>query len=1253
MAFDPNAVRSGAVASTNREYQGAWVVYVNGEEVPAIGWEVDIAVWSVPTFRVHFLPDVLMTRIGAEDRVQVQIFYLDYWWDPTRIDFRLLVDGEIVGWSYSNSLGSRSIAYSCTGHLAVFQQLYFYYMTNVDDVVASRSPDIAAQSVATTPGPFYPYGLFHQGLTPTADQIRVETPGATTNTPAATTDAAASTPIQAPYEFVTNVIRGCISSQVPDSRRAVPAMNFFAPWIKRTSFHNRWVRLPLLEDPDRLANRTGVFPIFNAARNAEALTAMQRHATAQVGNAGNVWNLMQQVLGLVHMEIGTIPNACSALVALNDRTGGAGTNPVDGRILGPLSYSTPVEDQRSIERMMGPDPAGTPYRPPPLRDEAELYNAPRVGDGVVLPRPTEGGTTMGVSRFTPIRLCQYFVKPQGFFWQPPACNVIFPSMFRNYGYNEDYASQPTRTYVNDGVMTQALRADSGPNREFMLHALTVGYPEEANALLRHHAGNNTDGSIPTETGKNLLVWPEEFFRGPVTARMTLPAWFQMLRQFSNAQAGAPARGPSTPDAPRLQGTPVSVNSTVVQGLSSASTAPGQTVQAGLPLPRRGGAAILSPTWRAQEQPDYPYRWIPPPSTLAKGATQNTTYTGVRKVAVVRNPRVEQAVDDVEPYAGTVAFRNFILQRFPDVFDTRNDNTTIGIHHPASRRTPIALNHAVDDHRAGMALDLMIPPINGRPHLEVGARVANWLVENAQALGVAFIVYGRSIWAGSDEFGRRMGARTSERFRHYTVPGEGMDHFDHIHVTLTRDSAFGGGAGITNRGQTLLPPSDAPVTVVRRPLPQRPAQPGTAQGAPGAGTATAAASGTAVEGDSFSDLFELYTAVEHARQRYAARTTGVDLEFNPYLIVGFPGVVFDTMATQVHTVGYVQRVSHRAVITQGGVNMGTNLQMAFCRNFYEFVADVQMDAQRFGARVTTAPAEVIPELREVMQDEANAETFYRALLYGNRTANPVTITSPQSVPADLSAEARQRKAAFIWTDALGYAVSGRTDPVVLEGPSVATAVAQDREAARAAAPQPEAPPTTTPTAPAPAVPTPGLAERVVRDNLDPDRELSPRENGYAEAWVSYDVAMQYAARPCCTLDEYIRFWHGGKEVGALQTPTTQGGGAQVGQIRTDYSYVSEIVTDAVKGLYGADGRVQLLRGQRVRYPGAFYDHIFQLRPGPGAPPSDAQRGYSVGATIEPVAQTAGIPSNYAQTRADWSAALRSYREKVRAQVRPST
>jgi hypothetical protein len=108
MPFDPSAARSPGLPSDNPFYQGTWVCYVNGVEVPILGFEVESAVWQIPTFRIHLFPDVLISRLGHEDRVPVQLFYLDPWYAPEKPEFRLLADGEIIGWSYSNAVGSRT-----------------------------------------------------------------------------------------------------------------------------------------------------------------------------------------------------------------------------------------------------------------------------------------------------------------------------------------------------------------------------------------------------------------------------------------------------------------------------------------------------------------------------------------------------------------------------------------------------------------------------------------------------------------------------------------------------------------------------------------------------------------------------------------------------------------------------------------------------------------------------------------------------------------------------------------------------------------------------------------------------------------------------------------------------------------------------------------------------------------------------------------------------------------------------------------
>jgi hypothetical protein len=59
---------------------------------------------------------------------------------------------------------------------------------------------------------------------------------------------------------------------------------------------------------------------------------------------------------------------------------------------------------------------------------------------------------------------------------------------------------------------------------------------------------------------------------------------------------------------------------------------------------------------------------------------------------------------------------------------------------------------------------------------VGDPIANWLVRNAQALGMQYLIWNRVRWSGS---------RSGRKDALYGGPNP---HIDHIHAELNRDGA---------------------------------------------------------------------------------------------------------------------------------------------------------------------------------------------------------------------------------------------------------------------------------------------------------------------------------------------------------------------------------------------------------------------------------------------------------------------------------
>jgi hypothetical protein len=1195
--LDPTAARSGAVTSTNPNYRAAWLCYINGIEVPIAGFSVNVGVWQVPQFQIFVPPDAQLEGLGEEDRVPVVLFYLDQWLDAAHPDWRLLIDGEIVAETMTHAAGQRLLSFTCLASLNVFDSLYFYFMNTVDDIVAAQSPEIAAAGM-TAPGLFYPYSLFHQGLTVKRTDGAADDDGSQTDSPA-------DDVIKAPFELVYNVIKGVIDKNVPNENRAVPMMNFFARYIRKTRFQNRFARLPLLEDLTALNAHQGVFPIFNAARNTEALSAMQRQTANRIGNSGTVWDLFRQTLGSVFMEVGTIPNPACVITNL------------DGEIQHLLDDGEPIVDQNTS------------------------------GKGA-----TTGQTSAGSKPIQPVRLPQYFAKPQFMFGMAPHCNVVFPSMFSQWTYETNIAGQLTRLYVNDAVMTRLMNAQ-GANREFMLHALTVAWPEEADAVLRHAHTGGTDGDDAAgtqETGKDLLIPFEEYYKGPVVGHVELPEWFQILIQTRNAATGSEPGDP----APTTGGSGDRTHkASTTQPAATTTGATRSPAPAPAPVARSDSATGANaaqpdpprlPARRARGRAEGPAYWPnayrPSDRAVAVARDVNVQYNNAPRVSEVPAGRATHNADGSVQMPVTVGIRRlgaFLQRMFPQI----QQCGYTGYH--SQNPDP---NTRIDIHCAGRAVDLMIRTRRGEPDHEAGDPVANWLVEHAQEIGVQYFIWARTQFSAG---------RAGDKFSPYTrsdgiTPGasgtisphlEKFDHFNHIHLELNLEGSRAETPWFSQNSGSAEPaqPASAAVNVPGRadPAPTQPATRTVTQPARPGGprtitvtrpaatpvTGTNEATGEPSRDESFQSLFRMYAQYEYLRQRYSKRTASATTVFNPYLVVGFPCVVLDAPRTSQHRVAYLTNYSHTASSDGNQSSWGTTMSMTCVRRFSEFLNDIKNDCERFAERVTAAPAEIIPEIRHVMQDDGQAEVFYQKFLYGG--------SRPDHLPA-----------AFHIDRVMGFVNGDEVVPIRITGESVASA-ARIREAANAAAPTTTDATSGTTAANAQRSNASGQTLTVSHNIEDPNRELTPLPDSiYVNCFDRTDTALQMVARPVCTLEQYVRFMHGGK---TIQECISQ---HHVEGKETDFTYAPLAATDVT----GATADGHMTTGPVVRQPGEYWRRIYRLRPGPGPLPEPAQRGY-VTNPAGPSETRVGLPANYPQTRAPWDEVLLAYREAVRSRVSPNT
>jgi hypothetical protein len=145
---------NNATFTNDRAFENAYLVYIQGIEVPATSVSVRHEIGSLPVCNIQLAPDPQLARLGMEDRIEVQVLYKDNFFTTVKgkqPKFCLLFDGTIEGWSYSHNAFGRNLSFQVSHCSKILQDTTMFFLSGLDSAAqaAINPPSTVASGTAS------------------------------------------------------------------------------------------------------------------------------------------------------------------------------------------------------------------------------------------------------------------------------------------------------------------------------------------------------------------------------------------------------------------------------------------------------------------------------------------------------------------------------------------------------------------------------------------------------------------------------------------------------------------------------------------------------------------------------------------------------------------------------------------------------------------------------------------------------------------------------------------------------------------------------------------------------------------------------------------------------------------------------------------------------------------------------------------------------------------------------------------------
>ena len=276
--------------------------YIAGQYAPATEITAQQGIFELSQASITVFPHEVWDNFGENDRVPVQLFFLDEHYVPTNPRFVQMFDGEIVGRTYTRTPNSIGETFTCVSHFEILAQMFLSLFTDIASQMVSTQDTLASQESKLGLSGLVGDKLLNNY---SDEKITTKTTFEDLFTRKFLEDSkGVSTKIRRPFTLIKNILYALVNGYDSTLLRTEVSL-FFKTFLCKRNIYKSIFASPILEAYSKTGDTANI--ILNAIKNENIVEMImtgfsQLARTIGTNATTSYWEIFRKLFGIMMYE---------------------------------------------------------------------------------------------------------------------------------------------------------------------------------------------------------------------------------------------------------------------------------------------------------------------------------------------------------------------------------------------------------------------------------------------------------------------------------------------------------------------------------------------------------------------------------------------------------------------------------------------------------------------------------------------------------------------------------------------------------------------------------------------------------------------------------------------------------------------------------------------------------------------------------------------------------------------------------------